>query len=156
MSARSYLAILCVVAVGGSLTACDPVTTPDVDASLSVIDGRVRVVSCDALQLTDIYAETRDFEKAGSEWIIFLEAHGQAGLDAGAAFGPGDLPEGLRATVEIDPELEAGLTVSVSVDTAAGSPRFWPHFVIPDGGLESGLWLRPNGDLWEEPCQPPS
>lgn len=134
------------------LTSCDPIKKPDADVGLSVSGGDIRLVSCQALSVQRILVESRDFSKPNSPSLTILDAQGAAPLAVAEPFGPGLLPQGMRASVEDNRHLAPGLTVSLLIVVSGDGANVRTDFVMPSDGLTDGSWLRPDGTVRATPC----
>ncbi len=133
------------------LTACDPIATQWRDASLGLVDGELQVVSCRLISGDLVLMEARDFTVRGSEWTTFFSLKESVEYFGGQPFGPGVAV--VAADPNFTPVLTPGMTVSVLVVTGPKDDAFQPEFVVPESGMPEDGWIRPDGDVWAQPCR---
>jgi len=143
------------MAFGGTLAVasiliagCTPVNGP---VAIGTIDGRFRVAVCDDLVVDEAYATVRE---AGGELEIVWEVQGQVTIQPGAVATLAEDPFGMEVVSYREPRFGPGdrlqFTFLGNPDANTGTLAY---FTVPEGGVEDGLWLTPDGEIQRAPCE---
>lgn len=88
-----------------------------------------------------------------AEFEYYMRATGTVQLRPGVPLSSGEVPEGLDASVWVDPIVLPGARVNLFVYEADGDVAFPSEFWIPESGLSYTLWTRADGRQEEDPCE---
>lgn len=151
-SASARRAAACAVVFIGTtvaLTGCIPVKGP---VAIGTLDGEFRVAVCEELIVERAIADFMEPGQAPEE--RFWEATGQATIPAGTIVKlPGD-SFGMELGLYSEPSFTAGTRIWF---TFLGNPDpntgTIAEFSVPDSGVADGLWLTPDGEIQQTPCE---
>ena len=137
MVKRLALCVACCVGVLG-LASCE--SFPGDPMAISVRDGDLVVVVCEATRAEAILVQ----ERRGSEWSTLWES--QSAFDVGPAIELRGFNFESHEPAELEPgdEIFVGLKLGGTDRDAA--------FVLPERGLQEDQWLNEVGDVKDHPC----
>jgi hypothetical protein len=145
---RSVAVAAVAVVTATVLTGCIPVNGP---VAIGALNGEFRVAVCEELIVEGAYASVRE---PGQDWKRMWEADGQVTIPSGAIVNLVNDSFGMELGLYREPSFSAGSRVSF---TFLGNPD--PNtgtiasFTVPQSGVEDGLWLTPDGEVQQTPCE---
>lgn len=129
-------------------TGCIPVNGP---VAIGTLDGEFRVAACEELVVDGAYASIRD---PGQEAERIWEAEGQVTIAEGTVVTLANDSFGMDTKLYREPRLIPGadlfFTFLGSPDPNSGTMA---DFSVPESGIEDGLWLTPDGEIQQTPCE---
>lgn len=138
-----------IVSAAFLLTGCIPADGP---VSIGTLDGDFRVAVCEELVVERVVADFLEPGQASEE--AFWEATGQTIIPAGTILNLADDSFGMELGLYSEPSFTAGTRIWFMFfgkpDPNTGTIA---EFSVPDGGVEDGLWLTPDGDIQQTPCE---
>jgi hypothetical protein len=132
-----------IAAIALLLSGCESFSSDDL--GLQLRDGALVVGICQPLEAAGVLME----ERGEGEWSTFFEHSNPIRMRPGDEIWVGVED----ATVAIDrlPQLKPGDDISVLLGVST-KDQLQGFFVVPDDGMPTGEWLRPDGSQARELC----
>lgn len=146
--ARMAVAALGVVATVPLLAGCN--RNYDFGPYALAFDAEVPVIAvCRSLDITRVLVE--EVTPQGGEETV-LVASGRSSAVVGTVVSAAAVPAGMRIETAVAANPNEGVAYTLDVNDVS-DPELSARFVIPAGGVPSGWWLSPRGELTREPCE---
>lgn len=128
------------------LSGCDQF--PSDDMALQVRGGSMILVLCEPLEGKEVTMQ----ERLDGDWATFYKSFDEFSFSVGdeIVIG-GDEGDSLDTTIDRLPSSKEGTDISILLG-GRGADRLRGALTIPEGGVPSEGWLRPDGSQSESPC----
>lgn len=143
-------AALLVVLSMGVLTGCENAYHFG-SFALRDLSGRYVMAVCEAVTIESLYLEERGSLPGNAGRRHVWEASGDRNVAAGDELTVGGENPGLVNDLTIAFDLNPGNRYFFETNDGSGATTS-ALFEVPAGGIPSGMWLDPHGEILPEPC----
>ena len=148
LTARRGAVIVLLAAFASSLTGCDPITQVDAPIALQGTGDAFAITVCAATTLESVLVQYRP---AGErEWVSFWQATGSLELESGGRLESTTPDSNWSVTSWSPPDLQPGENMTVTLTTIESTISVL--LSVPDEGMPTTGWLKPNGKVVDEAC----
>ena len=146
--ARRGMVIVLLAALASSLTGCDPISQVDAPIALQGTGGAFVITVCATTTLESVLVQYRPAGEG--EWVSFWQATGDLELVSGGRLESTTPASDWVVKSWSPPDLQPGESMTVTLETSESTISVLAS--VPDGGMPTTGWLKPNGEIADEAC----